>query len=428
PFRDRMEPWPLECSVFFSNLSYDTTAGYLRRFFSKVGEVQYVELYETSRGTSIGAGVVTFLTPEGASRAVTELDGTEVDGRPILVKPNERHSRKGGGKGLREACIFWDGVPYSTNEGFLRRSFERFGDIIDFDFWRRKDGRSHGMGTCTYSRVAEAEAAIESLNGSTIDGRSILVRKDEKRPGPGPKPAEEEEVLRPARSRGKGNEDEPGDGTKVFWSGVPIGTTEGFLRSQFERVGTIVDFDFWRNQDGSSLGKGTCRFDHFRGAQRALQRLHGYSIDGGIMMLKEDEGGNKGQSQDARSALLWPRVRAKAKARESSGESRRSKASPAGLSEPFQPPRIRHVHLDRIAERDKKPTWSALAGFECKCLVCRMECGSSAGHLAEPLRAFAAAARQAVEAIGGPDECVWREENLSDLSVPAMRKGQMSQM
>ncbi|CAE7682419.1 PAB2 [Symbiodinium sp. CCMP2456] len=245
-------------------------------------------------GTSIGAGVVTFLTPEGASRAVTELDATEVDGRPILVKPNERHSRKGGGKGLREARIFWDGVPYSTNEGFLRRSFERYGDIIDFDFWRRKDGRSHGMGTCTYSRVDEAEAAIESLNGSTIDGRSILVRKDEKRPGPGPKPAEEEEVLRPARSRGKGNEDDAGDGTKVFWSGVPIGTTEGFLRSQFERVGTIVDFDFWRNQDGSSLGKGTCRFDHFRGAQRALQRLHGYSIDGGIMMLKEDQGGNKG--------------------------------------------------------------------------------------------------------------------------------------
>ena len=30
------------------------------------------------------------------------------------------------------------------------------------------------------------------------------------------------------------------------------------------------------------------------GWRRALQRLHGYSIDGGIMMLKEDEGGNKG--------------------------------------------------------------------------------------------------------------------------------------
>ncbi|CAE7830582.1 HRB1 [Symbiodinium sp. CCMP2592] len=187
----------------------------------------------------------------------------------------------------------------------------RYGDIIDFDFWRRKDGRTdlnsstslmdmkprHGrfilLQVLTAWAWIPAEAAIESLNGSTIDGRSILVRKDEKRPGPGPKPAEDEEVLRPAQSRGKGN-DEPGDGTKVFWSGVPIGTTEGFLRSQFERVGTIVDFDFWRNQDGSSLGKGTCRFDHFRGAQRALQRLHGYSIDGGIMMLKEDEGGNKG--------------------------------------------------------------------------------------------------------------------------------------
>ncbi|CAE7364550.1 Hnrnpm [Symbiodinium natans] len=281
-----MEPWPLECTVFFSNLSYDTTAGYLRRLFSRVGGVEYVELYESSGGTSIGAGVVTFSTPEAASRAVTELDGTEVDGRPMLVKPNERHSRKGGGKGRPEARIFWDGVPYSTNEGYLRRYFERYGDIVDFDFWRRKDGRSHGMGTCTYNTADEAETAIENLNGFTIDGRVILVRKDT---GKKPKQEEEEEGHTQSRGKGKG----PADGTRVFWSGVPIGTTEGFLRSQFEKVGTVVDFDFWR-KDGTSLGKGTCQFDHYRGAQRALHRLHNFSIDGGVMLLKEDEGGNKG--------------------------------------------------------------------------------------------------------------------------------------
>ncbi|CAE7680300.1 HRB1 [Symbiodinium pilosum] len=291
-----MERWPLECTVFFSNLSYDTTAGYLRRLFSKVGEVQYVELYETSRGTSIGAGVVTFSTPEGASRAVTELDGSEVDGRPMLVKPNERYSRKGGGKGSPEARVFWDGVPYATNEGYLRRFFERYGDIVDFDFWRRKDGRSHGMGTCTFNLPEEADTAIENLNGFTIDGRSILVRKDGQRPA---KNGAEDEDEGPPQTAGKGKG--PGDATRVFWSGVPIGTTEGYLRSQFEKIGTITDFDFWRNTDGSSLGKGTCQFDHFRGAQRALQRLHNYSIDGGVMLLKVDEGGNKGPPPKGKS-------------------------------------------------------------------------------------------------------------------------------
>mmetsp|Transcript_56533 Transcript_56533/g.106015 ORF Transcript_56533/g.106015 Transcript_56533/m.106015 type:complete len:312 (-) Transcript_56533:123-1058(-) len=307
-----MEPAPLDRSVFFTNLSYNTSAGYLRRLFSKVGEVEYVELYNTSRGSSIGAGVVTFATPEAATRAVTELDGADVDGRQMLVKPNERHSRgKGGGaaggKGDSDARVFWDGVPYSTNEGYLRKFFERHGDIVDFDFWRRRDGSSHGKGTCTYNDVEEADAAIENLNGSTIDGRSILVRKDEK-----PTENEEDGGRRKGKGKGKGEPSkggkDPVDGSTVFWSGVPVETTEGYLRSQFEKVGTIVDFDFWRSQDGSSLGKGTCQFDHFRGAERALQRLHNFEIDGGVMLLKEDEGGKgarKGKGKNKGKGKEW---------------------------------------------------------------------------------------------------------------------------
>ena len=56
--------------------------------------------------------------------------------------------------------------------------------------------------------------------------------------------------------------------------------------ARFEKVGTVVDFDFWRKaphedfvsevilevlQDGTSLGKGTCQFDHYRGAQPCSQ-------------------------------------------------------------------------------------------------------------------------------------------------------------
>ncbi|CAE7671858.1 unnamed protein product [Symbiodinium sp. CCMP2592] len=91
-----MEPWPLECTVFFSNAAYRTTATCLRQLFARVGEVQCVELYKSSRGNFIGAGVVTFLSPSSASRAVTELDGSDVHGRPIRVKPNERRLRGQG--------------------------------------------------------------------------------------------------------------------------------------------------------------------------------------------------------------------------------------------------------------------------------------------------------------------------------------------
>ncbi|CAE8595692.1 unnamed protein product, partial [Polarella glacialis] len=172
---------PLEFTAFFANIPYTTTAGYLRKVFSKVGEVEHVELYTDARGGSIGAGVVTFSAAETAVRAVAEMDGTEVDGRAMAVKVNEREGRgKGTGKGSPDAKVFFNGVPYTTSEGFLRAKFEKLGEVVDFDFWRRLDGSSQGMGTCCYATPEEAAGAIETLSGQLVDGRNILVQMDDK--------------------------------------------------------------------------------------------------------------------------------------------------------------------------------------------------------------------------------------------------------
>lgn len=294
----------IDKTVFFSNVPYTTTVGYLRKTFSKVGKVQDVELYTDSYGSSIGAGVVTFDSSDAAQKAVTELNDTDLDGRKIAVKLNERESRygKGGSTGDPQARVFFNGIPFETTEGYLRSRFERHGKVVDFDFWRRPDGYSQGMGTCCFSSRDEAEAALLALNGTLLDGRRILVQMDSK-PEPGEKPATGSGKGSGKKGSSKGAIGSPppwlykggfkgaGKGRRVFWSNVPAETTEGYLRAQFERFGTITDFDFWRKPEtGVSQGKGTCEFDHFYGAWRTMEQLHGQLIDGRRILIKEDDG------------------------------------------------------------------------------------------------------------------------------------------
>jgi RNA recognition motif-containing protein len=108
-------------------------------------------------------------------------------------------------------------------------------------------------------------------------------------------------VVATPYSSGKGKDKGSGKGggggksnARVFFSNVPWSTNEGYLRKQFEDVGTIVDFDFWRKPDGSSMGMGTCEYDHPGGAKRALDRLHDLIVDGRPLNIKMDDGGNKG--------------------------------------------------------------------------------------------------------------------------------------
>lgn len=292
-------------SVFFSNVPYGTTAGYLTsKIFPQAGRVKELELYTNARGTSIGAGIAIFDSAETAQYAVDTLHDMEVDGRPMLVKLDERAG------GNPNATVFFNGVPYATTEGYLRSKFEACGTITDFDLWRRPDGSSHGMGTCEYSTAQEAEHAMETLHGLMVDGRRLMVQNDKRPEREGEEISETAPRGRKGRG-GKGDRQPKGGGKwsgkgyadrRVFWSNANWETTEGYLRSRFEKVGTVVDFDFWRRPDGSSLGKGTCEFDHYMGAWRALESLHGVEIDGFSLLVKSDEGvqapkGGKGRGR-----------------------------------------------------------------------------------------------------------------------------------
>jgi len=87
--------------LFVGGLSWGTTDDGLHSAFSPYGEIIEAKVItDRETGRSRGFGFVTFSNDEGATKAITEMNGAELDGRTIKVNEAEdKPPRSGGGGG-----------------------------------------------------------------------------------------------------------------------------------------------------------------------------------------------------------------------------------------------------------------------------------------------------------------------------------------
>ena len=84
--------------------------------------------------------------------------------------------------------LFVGGLSWNTTDDGLRTAFESFGAISDAKVITDRDsGRSRGFGFITFDNAEDAETAIEKMNGTELDGRSLNVNiaQDKRRDGGG---------------------------------------------------------------------------------------------------------------------------------------------------------------------------------------------------------------------------------------------------
>src|SRR5688572_9151048 len=86
--------------LFVGGLSWNTTDEGLQDAFSAFGEVMDAKVItDRETGRSRGFGFVTFADADAASQAMSQMDGSELDGRRIRVNEAEDRPRGGGGGG-----------------------------------------------------------------------------------------------------------------------------------------------------------------------------------------------------------------------------------------------------------------------------------------------------------------------------------------
>jgi cold-inducible RNA-binding protein len=85
---------------YVGNLAFHTTEDGVQEAFSQIGEVTEVKVVlDRDTGRSRGFAFVTMATDEAAQKAIAELNGSMLDGRPLRVNEAEERSRGGGGGG-----------------------------------------------------------------------------------------------------------------------------------------------------------------------------------------------------------------------------------------------------------------------------------------------------------------------------------------
>ena len=87
--------------LFVGNLSYDTTSEDLKELFAQAGTCESASVItDRATGRSRGFGFVEMSSDSEAERAMSELNGHELQGRKLTV--SEARERSGGGGPRRD--------------------------------------------------------------------------------------------------------------------------------------------------------------------------------------------------------------------------------------------------------------------------------------------------------------------------------------
>ena len=78
--------------------------------------------------------------------------------------------------------IFVGNMSWNTTEQGLQQAFSRFGEIAEAKVITDRDtGRSRGFGFVTFEDDSAADKAIQEMDGTELDGRTIKVNEAQER-------------------------------------------------------------------------------------------------------------------------------------------------------------------------------------------------------------------------------------------------------
>ncbi|NXQ99548.1 NUCL protein, partial [Sagittarius serpentarius] len=252
-------------TLFVKNLPYRLTEDEMREVFENALEIRIVMNKE---GNSKGMAYVEFKTEAEANKALEEKQGTEIDGRAMVIdftgeKSHQEH-QKGGGERESKTLIV-NNLSYAASEETLQELFKKASSI---KMPQTNQGRPKGYAFVEFPTTEDAKEALNSCNNTEIEGRAIRL-----------------EFSSPAWQ--KGNMNARGgfnqQSKTLFVRGLSEDTTEETLRESFE--GSISARIVTDRDTGSSKGFGFVDFSSPEDAKAAKEAMEDGEIDGNKVIL-----------------------------------------------------------------------------------------------------------------------------------------------
>jgi RNA recognition motif-containing protein len=221
--------------IFVGGLNWSTSEATLQNIFQRFGIIQNIKLVtDQATGRSKGYAFITYDNEMAAQVSMSQMDGRQIEGRTIKVNfafercegmeddedfepplksqfpiPNyqkqqqtsyfkpepsrwrERESsfpapeRQAPVPSEVKERIYVGGLDWRTDEGAIHDAFSPFGTVEDVRIvFDKQTNQSKGFCFVTFATEAEAEEAIQGMNGTLLDGRTLRVNRAQFRAAP----------------------------------------------------------------------------------------------------------------------------------------------------------------------------------------------------------------------------------------------------
>ncbi|KAG9488872.1 hypothetical protein GDO78_005067 [Eleutherodactylus coqui] len=253
--------------LFVKNLPYRIGVNELQEMF---GNAKDIRLPFVRNGLNKGVAYVEFSTEAEADAAIQNMQGTEIDGRPMLIDYTgvKNQLAKSGrvSVGVVSEVLLVKNLAFRATKDQLREVFEKATSI---KIKKTKQGKHNGNALVKFSSAKEAKEALESCNDTEIEGRAIQI----------------EFCLGHASQGVKGSTKLKSAQLKTLLvNGLSEDTTKETLKEAFN--GSVSARIAKDRDTGASLGFGFVEFSTNEDAKAANEAMKNGKIDGKKVTLK----------------------------------------------------------------------------------------------------------------------------------------------
>ncbi|XP_077402206.1 polyadenylate-binding protein 4 [Vanacampus margaritifer] len=256
-------------NVFIKNLDKSIDNKALYDTFSAFGNILSCKVVCDENGSK-GYAFVHFETQDAADRAIEKMNGMLLNDRKVFVgrfKSRKEREAELGAKAKEFTNVYIKNFGDEMDDEHLKELFDKYGKTLSVKVMIDPTGKSRGFGFVSYEKHEDANKAVEDMNGTDLNGKTVFVGRAQKKMERQAELKRKFEMLKQERiSRYQG--------VNLYIKNLDDTIDDEKLRKEFSPFGSITSAKVML-EEGRSKGFGFVCFSSPEEATKAVTEMNG---------------------------------------------------------------------------------------------------------------------------------------------------------
>uniref|UniRef100_A0A3B3QW20 Polyadenylate-binding protein n=1 Tax=Paramormyrops kingsleyae TaxID=1676925 RepID=A0A3B3QW20_9TELE len=256
-------------NVFIKNLDKSIDNKALYDTFSAFGNILSCKVVCDENGSK-GYAFVHFETQDAADRAIEKMNGMLLNDRKVFVgrfKSRKEREAELGAKAKEFTNVYIKNFGEDMDDNRLKELFDKYGKTLSVKVMTDPMGKSRGFGFVSYEKHEDANQAVEEMNGTELNGKTVFVGRAQKK-------MERQAELKRKFEQLKQERLSRYQGVNLYIKNLDDTIDDEKLRKEFSPFGSITSAKVML-EDGRSKGFGFVCFSSPEEATKAVTEMNG---------------------------------------------------------------------------------------------------------------------------------------------------------